>query len=116
MNENAKNVAWCGALPEFNHNEFLGWSSHPVDKPYAVIELQSFLEHPKVQKRFDASNRLLSGQWPAPHIIKVEGQHILSQLLWAIALGDFVSVYLALLNGLNPTPVDLIEKLKKELG
>lgn len=115
MNENAKNVAWCGALPEFNHNEFLGWSSHPIDKPYAIIELQSFLEHSQIQKRFDVSNRLLSGHWPEPFIVKVEGQHILSQLLWAIALGDFVSVYLALLNGLNPTPVDLIEKLKKEL-
>ncbi len=115
INENAKNIAWCGALPEFDHNEFLGWSSHPIDKPYAIIELQSFLEHPQIQKRFDASNRLLSGQWPEPHIVKVEGQHILGQLLWAVALGDFVSIYLALLNGLNPTPVDLIEKLKKEL-
>jgi hypothetical protein len=36
--------------------------------------------------------------------------------LWGIAMGDFVSVYLALLNGVNPTPVDLVEKLKAELN
>jgi len=116
FNENAKNVAWCDAFPEFNHNEFIGWSSHPVDKPYSIIQLQSSLEHPKIQKRFDASNRLLSGRWPEPHIIKVEGEDLLSQLLWSSALGDFVSIYVALLNGVNPTPVDLLEKLKAEIA
>lgn len=116
INENAKNVAWCDAFPEFNHNEFIGWSSHPVDKPYSIVQLQSFLEHPRIQKRFDISNRLLSGKWPSPHIIKVEGKDIFSQLIWAITFGDFVSLYLALLNGLNPTPVDLIENLKVELN
>jgi len=115
FNENAKNVAWCDAFSEFNHNEFLGWYSHPIDKPYGIIELQSDLEHPQIQKRFEISNKLLSGRWPEPHIIKAEGEHILAQLLWTIAFGDFVTLYVALLNGLNPTPVDLIEKLKKEL-
>lgn len=115
FNENAKNVAWCNAFSEFNHNEFMGWSSHPVDKPYGIVELRSFLEHPQNQKRFDISNRLLSGKWPEPHVVNAEGQGLLGQLLWTIAMGDFVSIYVALLNGLNPTPVDLIEKLKTEL-
>lgn len=115
FNENAKNLAWCNQLPEFNHNEFLGWTSHPVNKPYAVIDLRSKLEHPRVQKRFAVTERLLSGKRPAPHIVEVQGETILEQLLWSIALGDFVSLYLALLNGLNPTPVDLIEKFKTSL-
>jgi glucose/mannose-6-phosphate isomerase len=116
MNENAKNVAWCNTFPEFNHNEFLGWTSHPVDKPYAVIELRSKLEHARVVKRFEVTNRLLSGRWPSPHVVDLKGETVLEQLLYAIALGDFVSIYLALLNGLNPTPVDLIEKFKTELA
>lgn len=115
FNENAKNVAWCNQLPEFNHNEFLGWTSHPVDKPYAVIDLRSNLEHPRVQKRFEVSNRLLSGRRPEALVVQAQGKEILDQLLWTIALGDFVSLYTALLNGLNPTPVDLIEKFKKSL-
>lgn len=116
MNENAKNVAWCNQLPEFNHNEFIGWSSHPVDKPYAIVDLRSGLEHPRVQKRFEVTERLLSGKRPAPNIVEVEGDSILQQLLWATALGDFVSLYLALLNGLNPTPVDLVENFKAALN
>lgn len=116
FNENAKNVAWYNILPEFNHNEFLGWTSHPVDKPYVVIDLRSVLEHPRVRKRFEVTDRLLSGQRPAAHVINAQGETLIQQLLWTIAYGDFVSLYLALLNGLNPSPVDLIEKLKGELA
>ncbi|HVX24070.1 MAG TPA: bifunctional phosphoglucose/phosphomannose isomerase [Candidatus Saccharimonadales bacterium] len=115
FNENAKNVAWVNQYSEFNHNEFIGWTSHPVDKPYAVIEIRSNLEHPRIQKRFEVSERLLSGQRPAPLVIKPEGETLLQQLLWSANFGDFVSLYTALLNGLNPTPVDLVEKLKVEL-
>lgn len=116
FNENAKNVAWCNQLPEFNHNEFLGWSSHPLDKPYAVIDLRSNLDHQQIQKRFAVSSKLLSGKRPQPLVAEAQGEGVLEQLLWFITLGDFVSLYTALLNGLNPTPVDLIEKLKGELA
>ncbi len=116
FNENAKNVAWCNQIPEFNHNEFEGWSSHPVDKPYAVIQLLSSFDNPKIRKRFEVTNKLLSGKWPHPMQIEAQGETELEQLLWIISLGDMVSVYMALLNGLNPSPVDLMEKLKKELA
>lgn len=115
VNENAKTVAWQNQLPEFNHNEFLGWTSHPVDKPYGVIDLRSSLEHPQVQKRFEVSERLLSGKRPHTHVVEARGETLAQQLVWTIAMGDFVSLYLALLNGLNPTPVDLIEKFKVAL-
>jgi len=115
INENAKNIAWCNQLPEFNHNEFLGWTSHPVDKPYTVVDLRSNLENDRVQKRFEVTGRLLSGMRPATHAVEVRGDNLFQQQLWAIAFGDFVSIYLALFNGLNPTPVGLIEKFKQAL-
>ncbi|MGZ6005171.1 MAG: bifunctional phosphoglucose/phosphomannose isomerase [Candidatus Saccharimonadales bacterium] len=115
MNENAKHLAWWGELPEFNHNEMLGWTEQPVQKPYAVIEFKSGLEHPRVQKRFEVTNQVLSGKRPAPIVIEPKGESLLEQLIYTIALGDFVSIYLALLNNINPTPVDLIEKFKKLL-
>lgn len=116
LNENAKNTAWAYQYPEFNHNEFIGWSSHPVDKPFAVVEIRSNLENPRVQKRFVISEKLLSGKRPAPIVVEPHGDTILQQLLWAVATGDLVSVYTAILNGVNPTPVDLVEKLKVELN
>jgi glucose/mannose-6-phosphate isomerase len=116
FNENAKQIAWAGQYPEFNHNEFIGWSKQPVDKPYLVIDLRSNLEQVRVQKRFEVSDRLLSGLRPSPEVVVAEGQTVLEQLLWTIALGDFVSLYTAIANGLNPAPVDLVEKFKLELN
>jgi glucose/mannose-6-phosphate isomerase len=115
FNENAKQIAWAGQLPEFNHNEFIGWSQQPVDKPYAVIDLRSNLEHPRVQKRFEVTARLLSGMRPEPHVVQAQGTDEIEQLLWTVVYGDFVTLYVALLNGLNPAPVDLVEKFKKAL-
>lgn len=115
VNENAKQVAWTNEIPEFNHNEFIGWSKQPVEKPYAVIDLRSSLEHPRVQKRFEVIERLLSGMRPAPIVVQAEGETVVEQLLWTVLFGDYVTLYLALLNGLNPAPVELVEKFKKEL-
>src|SRR3989344_3849423 len=115
FNENAKNVAWWNQYPEFNHNEMIGWSSHPIEKPYGIVDLRSNLEHPRVQKRFEVTEKLLSGRRPAPNVVQVKGETILEQLLWAVAFGDFVSIYLALLNNVNPAPVELVEKFKLEL-
>ncbi len=116
FNENAKQVAWAGQYPEFNHNEFIGWSKQPVDKPYLVVDLRSSLEHERVQKRFEVSERLLSGMRPSPEVVNAEGGTVLEQLLWTVALGDFVSLYTGIANGLNPAPVDLVEKFKQELN
>lgn len=114
-NENAKNVAFWNYLPEFNHNEFLGWTSHPVEKPFAVFDLVSELENPRILKRFALSDKLLSGRRPKSTVVPIEGDTLLKQMLWGCVLADFVSIYVAILNGVDPTQVDLIEKFKKEL-
>lgn len=114
-NENSKNVAFWNEYPEFNHNEFLGWTSHPVEKPYVIFDLFSRFEHSQVQRRFEISDRLLSGMRPKATRVELVGDSVLAQLLWGCILADFVSIYLAILNGVDPTPVALIEKLKQEL-
>lgn len=116
FNESAKNIAWWNEWPEFNHNEFIGWSSHPIQKPYKIIELISKFEPPRIEQRYRISNRLLSGHVPEPMMVAAKGKSPLQELLWATMLGDFCSLYLALLNGQNPTPVALVEKLKTELA
>jgi glucose/mannose-6-phosphate isomerase len=114
-NETAKNTAFWNEFPEFNHNEFMGWVSHPVEKPFAVYDLRSSFEHPQIQKRFDISDRLLSGKRPKSTSINLSGDTLLAQLLWGSILADFASIYVAILNGVDPVPVELIERLKLEL-
>ncbi|MAU33813.1 bifunctional phosphoglucose/phosphomannose isomerase, partial [Candidatus Saccharibacteria bacterium] len=49
-------------------------------------------------------------------VIELQGESLLAELLWASILADFVSIYVAILNGIDPTPVALIERLKQELA
>ena len=115
-NENAKNVAFCNQLPEFNHNEFIGWSSHPIEKPFAVFDLVSEHEHERILKRFEISDRLLSGQRPKATRVELPEGSVLQQLLWGNVLADYASIYVGILNNVDPGPVPLVTKLKDELA
>ena len=115
LNENGKNLAWSNEYPEANHNEIVGWTSQQDKTPFAVIELCSVFDNERVRLRFQAVTQLLEKHRPTAHKVEAEGETKLAQLLWTVLLGDFVSVYLALLNGVDPTPVDIIEDLKEAL-
>lgn len=116
MTENAKNLSWWNQYSELNHNEFTGWTGHPIDKPFGVVEIRSNLEHERIQKRFVVTEKLLSGKRPSPEVVTPLGESVPQQLFWTSIFGDYVSIYLAILNGVNPTPVDLVEKFKAELN
>lgn len=115
-NENAKNVAFWNQYPEFNHNEFIGWSSHPVEKPFAVVDLVSDLERPRILERMRLTDRLLSGMRPKAIELHLQGDTPIKQALWVCVFADFSSIYAAILNHVDPEPVKLVEELKKELS
>jgi len=110
FNEHARQLAWVG---ELSPSELVGWTKQPVSKPYAVIELMSELEPTHVQQAFAASARSLSGLRPEPIRVHATGKTPKEQLLWAHNLGDFVTIYTGLLNGVNPRPIEVVEKFKK---
>lgn len=115
-NETAKNTAFWNEYPEFNHNEFMGWTSHPIEKPFVIFDIKSSFDKPRVLQRFELSDRLLSGQRPRAQEILLKGDTLLAQMVWGAILADFASIYTGILNGVDPTPVVLIEKLKQELA
>jgi bifunctional phosphoglucose/phosphomannose isomerase len=115
-NESAKNLAFSNQYPEFNHNEFIGWSSHPAEKPFTVFDIRSNLERARIRERMELSDRLLSGKRPKAHVLELQGRTLMQQLLWGLVLADAASIYTAILNGVNPGPVHLIERLKADLS
>lgn len=115
-NESAKNLAFYNQYPEFNHNEFIGWSSHPVEKPFIVFDIISNKERPRITERMVISDQMLSGKRPHSNQLQLKGDTLLRQFLWGLALADMSSVYLAILNNVNPTPVELVENFKKALS
>jgi len=115
INENGKQLAFYNTYPELNHNEFQGWM-FPEKKPVVAVQLESSFENGQMQKRMDVTKKLLKDHGFKPIIVNAQGETKIAQLLSTILLGDYVSAYIGILNGINPTPVELVEKLKKELG
>ncbi len=99
----AKHLCWTVVYSEDIEAELTGWTKQPIHKPYTIIDLESSLEHADVQAAFALAERQLSGKRPAPITVAVQGANEPEQLAWASALGDYVTIYTAILTGSNPS-------------
>lgn len=112
-NENAKTPAFWNFFPELNHNEMVGWTL-PQGK-FMILMLRDLDTHPRILKRFEVTAKLLREKGVGVEIIDMEGESTFSKMFTSILFADFTSYYLALEYGVNPTPVDMVEELKKLL-
>ncbi len=117
INENAKSWAFWDELPEIDHNSVVGFGlpSAFVQQLYALFLLPASLEGRDLV-RYEATADELARAGVAHERVDVAGESSLAQALSAIYLGDFVSYYLALLNGVDPTPIDPIARVKARLA
>ena len=113
IQENAKQLAFHHVIPEMNHNEIVGWTNSNPNMMPVLIRKQS--ESDKIRNRFEA---LKKTAWKNITVVEffAKCNNLLSQMLETIYIGDMTSIKLAKLNGVDPTPVEVIENLKKELG
>lgn len=114
--ENSKQLAFANVYPEFNHNELVGWESYEsfADRLIAVT-LRDQDDHPRVAARMAVVDSWLAERSIERIELASNGGSALSRMMSLIQLGDFASFYLAMLNGVDPTPVDVIDHLKTEL-
>jgi glucose/mannose-6-phosphate isomerase len=117
IEENAKNLALHQSLPEMNHNELVGWV-YPEEtlRRIGVVLLRDKEDHPQIQRRFDLTAEIIAGKSGGVHEVWSNGNSALARILSTLYLGDFVSLYMAYLNNVDPTPVEVIDYLKKELA
>ena len=116
ISENAKELAYFSELPEMNHNEIVGWQ-HPAEilRRLIPVFLRDQQDHPRVQIRHEITREFL-GSRTEPVLEYWSAGELWMERLWTLVLlGDFASVYLALLNREDPTPVETIESLKVRL-
>lgn len=117
FNENAKTFSVWNTFPELNHNETVGWG---VDETLArtihVIILRDRAEPARLAQRVSITKDLAFRRAAGVDEIQSEGEGKLARLLSSICYGDMTSWYLALLRGVDPTPVPVIEELKKRLA
>lgn len=116
FNENAKVPAFANELPEMNHNEIMGWEGlGEAVKDFAVILLRDPDDPPRIAKRFDVTRRLIDERTTLAEV-RPPSAGRLARLLWMTYLGDFTSVYLAFAYGTDPSAIESIRALKKEMG
>ncbi len=116
--ENAKTLSSTHVFPEMTHNEIVGWE-YPKEilKKFIIIMLRDSSDHPRIAKRMDITRDILSKEKKLDVIeAHSEGEGLLSRIFSLIYIGDYVSYYLAILNEVDPTPVDRITYLKDRLA
>ncbi len=117
INENSKQLCWHHVIPEMNHNELVGWvHPHNLMDNLHVILLRSRLDYDRTAMRFEINKQIIAKSCKNISEVYGKGESILSQLVYFLHLGDWVSWYLAQENNVDPTPVAVIDFLKGELA
>jgi glucose/mannose-6-phosphate isomerase len=114
FNENGKVPAWSASMSELDHNEVVGWTE-PFGRAHTVIALRHEAEDPEIAARFPLSLEIAADAGADTQEVWATGRSALARLLSLIALGDFTSAYVAIRKGVDPTPVDVIQRLKAAL-
>jgi glucose/mannose-6-phosphate isomerase len=116
INENAKQPAFTHELPELDHNEIVAWNEGGGAGDLSAVFLEDCDQHPRERQRAELTAKLIEPGAKSVLRIETEGQTRTARLLWAVMLGDLVSLQMAAARGVDPSPVAVIERLKDELG
>ncbi|UCE29644.1 MAG: bifunctional phosphoglucose/phosphomannose isomerase [Candidatus Bathyarchaeota archaeon] len=117
FNENSKLLSTYNIFPELDHNEVVGWeASEILTKRFSVILVRDHSESPEIRRRIDFAKLLAFHKAQKVLEIWASGKRRLAEIFSVILTGDFASVYLAILQGVDPTPVKTIVRTKVELG
>jgi glucose/mannose-6-phosphate isomerase len=116
-NENAKNWSAFDVMSELNHNAVVGFPHPPIAKEaLTVLLLRSDRDNPRHKLRFEVTRELLDRAGVPHKTLQFAGQNMLSEVLQMVYFTDYVSFYVALLNGADPSPVKSIDYLKDRLA
>ena len=117
FNENSK--LWCfwEELPEANHNAIVGFRlPEQIAKRALVIFLRGAALHPRIRLRYEFTRQALDEAGVASETVDAEGKSPLVQMMSSVLFGDYVSLYLAILAGVDPSPTAPIADLKRWLA
>jgi len=115
INENASSPAFWAELPEASHNLIVGWERGRELAPLSGVFLCDPDQHPRVQRHVELVKAELDLLGAPAVQLHTEGESRLERVVSAVLLGDLVSVYMAALAGVDPTPVEAIVRLKQQL-
>jgi glucose/mannose-6-phosphate isomerase len=115
FNENAKSPAFAGELPEIDHNEIVGWKRTPGLGRLAAVFLDDCDLHPRVRTRIELTRELIADGTAASELVESVGATRAERLVSLVLLGDLVTLYRAILDGVDPAEIDVLVELKGQL-
>lgn len=116
LNENSKLHSFHNEVPEMNHNEIIGWESYQEKQFHSkIVIISDEIYHPQIQKRFDILNEIFTKSGVEIINLKSNEENFKVRLLDLIYLGDWISYYLGVLRGFDPSEIDNIHTLKEKL-
>jgi glucose/mannose-6-phosphate isomerase len=117
FNENSKRIAHADIVPECNHNDIVGWSADPeISKKYTTILFRDKDEETlPMTTRLNFMRDLFHNTAGSSLELIPKGKSQLAKMMYLLCLGDLTSCYLALLRGIDPAPIDIINELKQRL-
>ncbi len=116
LNENSKSFAVRFSLPEMNHHLLEGLAFPKQNKDILkILFLESEIYDPEIKKRIKITKEVIEKN-KIPHVLlMIRGRTRLTQVFETVYLGGFISYYLALLNGVDPTAIPWVDYFKKAL-
>ena len=116
FNENSKVPAKWEVFPELNHNEIVGWEQHgKLTRAFSAILIRDKAEPAEVRSRIEITKSLMQPAVSKTLEVWAQGEGELAKMLSTVCIGDFTSVYLAILRKIDPTPVKSITLLKEQM-
>jgi glucose/mannose-6-phosphate isomerase len=118
VNENAKAPAFTATFPELCHNEIVGWGQNGdmTRQVFTLVELRHDEEHPQELRRFELVRDLMAEVVHDVVEVRALGEGPLAQLFDLTLLGDFVSLHMAVQEGIDPGPIPVLDDLKRALA
>jgi glucose/mannose-6-phosphate isomerase len=116
LNENAKVPAFSSELPEAGHNEIVGWAEASRFGRWAAVLLEDPDAGERSAERLALTAELVADEAAVVERVAPHGETRLERLVSLVLLGDLVSLYLAVLRGVDPGPVEIIDRLKGALA
>jgi glucose/mannose-6-phosphate isomerase len=112
LNENGKVPAFWASMSELNHNEVVGWT-RPYGERFSLVALRHEGEHPEIAGRFSVSYEIAREAGLTTEEVAAAGRSALARLLSLVVAGDFTSTYVGLRRGVDPSPIQAIDRLKR---
>ena len=113
INENAKVHAFYNMFPEFNHNEICAYQNSK--DTFHTILISDIQDHERIKKRFEIFKKVVKKYKVELTEVALKGDNFMTRLFSAILMGLYLGYFMAIEQGTDPTPVEIIENLKKEL-